>query len=154
MKKKNNHVALLAGFVVLMTGCASSPEHDDSSLQAQKRVLAEAKKAPQRPVELTIGSCNGQRDLAPRKMVVPMGKSALFGATEASPYELTARAIKSNSGEMYVWFGALWLPNGMYTRFLLTKDGEASPPITPNGDDSESCFTVTANSQPGTPSLK
>jgi hypothetical protein len=150
MKQKRVHAALVAAFVVQMTGCASSsPEQKASSQLTQQRVIEALKIAPRGPVELTVGYCDSQRDLPALKQVVAIGDTAVFDPTAATIYELKVKPLKTEDGKMVMLMTAHWLDkverqDVLFSRQILTNDGEISPQSVLNINGIDSCFTVTA----------
>lgn len=149
MKQSIVHAALVAAFVLQMTGCASPPLALEAS--TQQRVIDALKMAPQDTVELTVGYCDSQRDLPIRKQVVAMGGVAVFDPTEATIYVLKVKPLKSADGKMVMSLTAQWKDkferrDVIFSRQILTNDGEISPQSVLKVNGHDSCFTVTARS--------
>ena len=149
MKQSVFHAALVAAFVLQMTGCASSPPALEAS--TQQRVIDALKMAQQGPVELTVGYCDSQRNWPVRKQVVAMGGAAVFDPTEATIYVLKVKPFKTADGKMVMALTAQWQDkierrDVIFSRQILTNDGEISPQSVIHVNGHDSCFTVTARS--------
>lgn len=169
MKQKHTQFALAVALIVLMTGCASSPNRDlesppknshdsaqgthlvaepvgDATQEelSQQKIIDALKGIPRSPVELNVDYCKSQRELPPRKLLVAIGETAVFGPTENTNYEMKIRVIKALDEKMRISIAALWGREYLYTIAFITRDGESTPPVILNVDGSEICFIVTA----------
>ncbi|MBI6727194.1 hypothetical protein YA0089_26630 [Pseudomonas viridiflava] len=150
MMHKSVRVALVAVFVMHMAGCAS-PSPEQAITAEQQKFIDAMEIAPQGPVELTVGYCNSQQEFTARKRVVPLGEVAIFEPTDTAIYELKIRPIKTTDGKIVMSMTAQWQEkierrDVLFSRQVLTQDGEISPQSVLKINGHDSCFTVTARS--------
>ncbi|WP_421556765.1 hypothetical protein [Pseudomonas kitaguniensis] len=149
MKTNIVHVALVATLFMQITSCTSSSS--EQKAPAQQRGNDAIKMAPRESVELAVSYCDSQRELPVRKQVVTLGDTAIFEPTDATIYELKIKPFKNADGIMVMSMIAQWRDNVerrdvLFSRQILTQEGEISPQSVLKINGHNSCFTVTARS--------